>query len=137
EKIFDLLTDPRRHRDLDGSGAVRDPVGEPDRLVLGSRFGMSMHVGLPYRMVSTVIEYEPNRRLAWQTHGPTRLGRYVAGRVWRYELEPVGDATLVRESWDISRESWLTLPLVRGQAAVTRANIAATLARIEELVAGR
>ena len=134
EAIFELLVDPRRHRDIDGSGSVRDARGEPQRLGLGSSFGMSMKIGVPYSMVSTVIEYEENRRLAWQTRGPTPLGRFVAGRIWRYELEPADGGTLVRESWDISQESPLTKPLVRRSAAETRKNMAATLARIEELV---
>jgi hypothetical protein len=85
-------------------------------------------------MVSTVIEYEENRRIAWQTHGPTRIGKHVGGRIWRYELEPVDGGTLVRESWDISQESALTKPAVRRAAGQTRKNMAATLRRIEELV---
>jgi uncharacterized protein YndB with AHSA1/START domain len=134
EAIFDLIADPSRHRDIDGSGTVRNAKGEPQRLALGSRFGMSMKMGMPYSMVSTVIEFEENRRLAWQTRGPSALGRLVAGRIWRYELEPVEGGTLVRESWDISQESALTKPAVRRAGAVTRKNMAATLARIEELV---
>jgi uncharacterized protein YndB with AHSA1/START domain len=134
EAIFELLVDPRRHRDIDGSGSVRDAKGEPEKLELGSKFGMSMKIGLPYSMVSTVVEYEPNRRIAWQTRGPTPIGQYVAGRIWRYELEPVEGGTLVRESWDITHESPMTKPLVRRGAAATRKNMAATLARIEELV---
>ena len=38
EAIFDLLADPKRHREIDGSGTVRDPRGTVDRLKLGSRF---------------------------------------------------------------------------------------------------
>src|SRR5215212_7794352 len=87
--IFDLLADPSRHRDIDGSGTVRNAKRVPERLGLGSRFGMSMKLGLPYSMVSTVVEFEEDRRIAWQTRGPTPLGRFVAGRIWRYELEPV------------------------------------------------
>lgn len=134
EAIFALLVDPRRHRDIDGSGSVRDAKGDPDELELGSTFGMSMKIGLPYSMVSTVVEYEPDRRIAWQTRGPTPIGRYVAGRIWRYELEPAEGGTLVRESWDITHESPVTKPLVRRGAAATRKNMAATLARIEELL---
>ncbi|MGH3577911.1 MAG: SRPBCC family protein [Mycobacterium sp.] len=134
EAIFALLADPRRHRDIDGSGSVRDAKGDPDRLVLGSRFGMSMHIVVPYSMVSTVIEYEEDRRLAWQTHGPTPIGRFVAGRIWRYELEPVEGGTMVREEWDISAESPITRPIVKRAAAATRKNMEATLARIEQLV---
>ena len=134
QAIFALLVDPRRHREIDGSGTVRDPQGESQTLVLGSRFGMSMRMGMPYSMVSTVIEYEPDRRLAWQTRGPTPLGRYVAGRIWRYELEPVEGGTRVRESWDITQESPITRPVVRMAAETTRQNMAATLERIEAVV---
>jgi len=136
EAIFDLLADPRRHRDIDGSGTVRDAQGEPQRLAMGSKFGMKMHLGLPYAMVSTVIEYEENRRIAWQTRGPTRVGAVVGGRIWRYELEPVDGGTKVAESWDISEESWFTKPLVRKGANDARKNMTATLARIEEALAG-
>jgi len=131
--IFALLTDVNRHRDIDGSGTVRDARGEPDRLQLGSTFGMSMKMGMPYSMVSTVIEFEEDRRIAWQTRGPTPLGKFVAGRIWRYELEPVDGGTLVRESWDITQESMATKPLVRRAADETRKNMAKTLERIEEL----
>lgn len=134
EAIFALISDPNRHRDFDGSGMVREAKRVPDHLTLGSTFGMSMHLVLPYSMVSTVIEYEENRRLAWQTRGPMWIGSHFGGRIWRYELEPVSGGTRVRESWDISQESAVTKPLVRRGAADTRKNMAATLARIEELV---
>ena len=135
EPIFALLVDPERHRDIDGSGTVRGTKGGAERLQLGSTFGMSMRMGMPYSMVSKVVEYEENRRLAWQTRGPTALGRVVGGRIWRYELVPAEGGTLVRESWDISQESPLTKPLVRLTAgSATRKNMAATLERIEQLV---
>jgi uncharacterized protein YndB with AHSA1/START domain len=136
EAIFAYLTDPQKHREIDGSGTVRDAKGESQRLQLGSAFGMSMKMGLPYSMVSTVIEYEENRRIAWQTHGPTRIGKHVGGRIWRYELEPVEGGTLVRESWDISQESAATRPIVRQGAKKTRENMAKTLERIDQLVTG-
>lgn len=134
--IFAFLVDPRKHREIDGSGTVRDAKGEPQRLALGRSFGMSMKMGLPYSMVSTVIEYEENRRIAWQTHGPTKIGRFVGGRIWRYELEPVDGGTRVRESWDIRQESAATRPIVRKGAEKTRKDMAATLERIDELVTG-
>jgi uncharacterized protein YndB with AHSA1/START domain len=134
EKIFELIADPERHRDIDGSGTVREAKGESQKLELGSKFGMSMKMGVPYSMVSTVVEYEPNRRLAWQTRGPGAIGRHVAGRIWRYELEPVDGGTRVRESWDIRQESAVTKPVVRLGAKKTRENMEKTLARIEELV---
>jgi uncharacterized protein YndB with AHSA1/START domain len=135
EAIFALLADPARHRDIDGSGSLVRAKGASTPLRLGSTFGMSMKMGVPYSMSNTVIEYEENRRIAWQTRGGGRIGRMVGGRIWRYELEPAGGGTLVRESWDISQESRITKPLVRKGGAHTRDNMAATLTRIEELLA--
>ena len=134
ERIFDLLADPVRHHDIDGSGSVVGAKEGSQRLGLGSTFGMSMRIGMPYSMVNTVIEFEENRRIAWQTRGPTLLGRFVGGRIWRYELEPKDGGTLVRESWDITEESPATKPVVRRSANATRRNMAATLERIEQLV---
>ena len=76
--IFDLLADPSRHHEIDGSGSVRDAKEGSRRLALGDRFGMSMKLGLPYSMVSEVIEFEPDRRIAWQTF-PPGPGRYLLG----------------------------------------------------------
>ena len=134
EAIFALIADPSRHPEIDGSGSVRQAKGEPQRLRLGSRFGMSMRLGIPYGTVNTVVEYEENRRLAWQTFPHVPLGRYFAGRIWRYELEPVEGGTLVRESWDITRESPLTKPLVKRAGDYTRKNMTFTLVRIDEVL---
>ncbi len=135
EAIFALLADATRHKDIDGSGTVVEAKGDPEPLAMGSTFGMSMKMGLPYSMVSTVIEFEPNRRIAWQTRGPGKIGGHVGGRIWRYELEPTEGGTLVRESWDISQESALTKPVVKMFAAKeTGKNIAKTLERIEQVV---
>jgi len=135
EKIFELLADPRRHRDIDGSGTVRgvkgDAKDQAEPLTLGSRFGMSMKLGIPYSMVSEVIEFEDGRRIAWQTWPPIG-GRLAGGRIWRYELEPVDGGTRVRESWDISQEK--IKAVVRPARKRTREAMERTLARIEELV---
>src|SRR6476469_9705765 len=60
EKIFDLLADPARHRETDGSGTVRDAKSGSERLALGSTFGMSMKMGIPYSMVSEGIDFYEN-----------------------------------------------------------------------------
>lgn len=134
EAIFALLADPTRHRDIDGSGTVRQAKGAAGRLGLGSTFGMSMKMGMPYSMANTVVEYEENRRIAWQTHGPGAVGGKIGGRIWRYVLEPVDGGTVVTESWDPTQESVLTRPLIGLTAGKTRSNMEATLARIEELL---
>ena len=134
DRIFALIADPRRHREIDGSGTVRDVRKLPDKVELGSKFGMSMKVGVPYSMESTVIEYEEGRRLAWQTRPPGRIpGKLAGGRIWRYELEPVEGGTRVRESWDISQE--VVKAIVRPARRRTIVAMNATLERIEAILA--
>ncbi|MHB8341160.1 MAG: SRPBCC family protein [Mycobacteriales bacterium] len=136
ERIFELVADPRRHMDIDGSGTVHEATEVPERLSLGATFGMNMHFGGPYTMTSTIVEFEEGRRIAWQSRPPAgsaRWRRLFGGRIWRYELEPVETGTRVRESWDLTEERLRTLVL--GYRRKTRANMQATLQRIERLVA--
>ena len=134
ERIFAILADPSRHSEIDGSGTVRGMKSPAQELALGSKFGMSMKLGVPYSMESTVIEFEPNRRIAWQTRPPGRIpGKLAGGRIWRYELEPVEGGTRVRESWDISQE--VVKVLVKPARGKTIKAMADTLERIEKLLA--
>jgi uncharacterized protein YndB with AHSA1/START domain len=138
DKIFDVVADPRRHHQIDGSGTVREAKNAPERLSMGARFGMSMKLGMPYSMVSEVIEFDDGKRIAWQTRPPGALwARMFGGRIWRYELEPTADGTLVRESWDVSQEKGPVKRLLRFDRTreQTRASMAATLAKIDALVA--
>ena len=93
DEIFDLLADPRRHGEIDGSGTVQGAqVSAPERLSEGATFGMKMKLGVPYPMTNTVVEFVENERIAWR-----HLGRHV----WRYTLEPVEDGrTKVTEEFD-------------------------------------
>jgi len=136
EAIFDLVADAARHPDIDGSGTVkRAKPGAPQRLGLGSTFGMSMHMGINYSMTNTVVEFEENRRIAWQARPGGVLGKFLAGRIWRYELEPVDGGTRVRESWDVSKDHQRALLKLGKLPDTTRTNMERTLARIEELTA--
>ena len=134
--IFALLSDCGRHHEIDGSGTVR---GSKDvasgQLGLGSTFGMKMRLGVPYSTSNTVIEFEKDRRIAWQTGIGGFASHFAGGRIWRYELEPAGDGTLVRESWDLSQDKMRGfLRLVA--AANTKKAMEKTLERIDELVGG-
>ena len=103
--IFAIVADASRHPEIDGSGSVKQvKPGAPERLALGSTFGMSMKLGVPYSMSNKVIEFEPDKRIAWQTTFAGPLGRLIGGRIWRYELEASGSGTLVRETWDITQD---------------------------------
>ena len=83
EKIFDVLSDATQHSVIDGSGMLQGKRPEaPQRLALGTTFGMSMKMlHMPYSTVNRVVEFEMNRRIAWQT-GPTGfMERLIAGRI--------------------------------------------------------
>jgi uncharacterized protein YndB with AHSA1/START domain len=133
-RIFELVANPQRHQDIDGSGTVRTAVGASAPLTVGSTFGMNMDFGGSYTMTSTVIELEPDRVIAWQSRpapGSSKWRYLFGGRIWRYELEPVEGGTVVRESWDLSQERLRIL--VWGYRRKTHANMLATLERIDAI----
>jgi uncharacterized protein YndB with AHSA1/START domain len=133
--IFAVLADPSRHQEIDGSGTVREAAGGSQQVTLGSKFGMSMKMGIPYSMENEIIEFEQDRRIAWQTRPSIKfMRRFVGGRIWRYELEPVEGGTLVRESWDISQEK--VKKGVQSMRGRTREAMTKTLERIEQVVTG-
>ena len=132
QEVFDLLADPRRHRELDGSGTVRDAaVGGPQRLSPGAVFGMHMKAGAPYSMTNTVVEFEEGRRIAWQPRPTNAVARKaIGGRIWRYELEPVPGGTRVKETWDIRHER--VPPLLLPLRPLTKISMVRTLTRLQQ-----
>jgi uncharacterized protein YndB with AHSA1/START domain len=132
--IFAILADPAQHRLIDGSGTVRNADAGSQRLTLGATFGMSMKMGIGYRMINTVVEFEEDRLIAWQPRPASKLlALTIGGRIWRYELESRNGGTLVKETWDIRQEK---LPfMVRPLAKSTKKGMEATLERIEQTVA--
>ena len=132
--IFAVLSDASRHPDIDGSGTlVRAKEGAPSHLALGSTFDMSMKMGVPYSMTNTVVEFEQDRRIAWQTKLAGPLGRFVGGRIWRYELDETDGATTVTETWDITKDKQAFL-LKRGKLGrQTAAAMSKTLDRLADL----
>jgi uncharacterized protein YndB with AHSA1/START domain len=95
ERIFALLTDPAQHPLIDGTGSVLAvQAGGPDRLTLGSKFGMDMKISAPYKILNTVVEYDQDRLIAW---------RHFYGHRWRWQLTRLGDGrTEVTETFDWS-----------------------------------
>jgi uncharacterized protein YndB with AHSA1/START domain len=134
-EIFEILADPARHPDIDGSGSVRSVrTGTPARLSLGARFAMDMRIGARYRITNQVVEFEEGRRIAW---------RHFNGHVWRYVLTPeaansagVGEngRTLVTEQWDPTTAKHRRLLSLLGFPGRNRRGMQATLLRLAELV---
>ncbi len=91
--VFDLLADPNRHHEIDGSGTVKSAQpSAPSRLSPGAKFGMKMKRGVPYSMTNTVVDFVENEEIAW---------RHMGSHVWRYSLEAVDNGhTKVTEEFD-------------------------------------
>ena len=90
--IFDLLADPRRHGEIDGSGSIQSAqINAPERLSLNATCGMQMKIGVRYKITNTVVEFEENKTIAW---------RHFGGHIWRYILEPADGGTKVTEQFD-------------------------------------
>jgi hypothetical protein len=109
--IFEVLANPQRHMDFDGSGMLRGAVLDRPISDIGDTFTMKMHrLGDDYLMLNYVVEFETDRRIFWEpapgdpsrTEGddPSKVG-IPAGYRWGYILTPDGDdATVVTEVFD-------------------------------------
>ena len=103
--IFEILADPKKHTELDGSGMLRGALTDTVVSGVGDVFVLKMYfdpLGGDYEMANHVVDYEQNRRIVWQ---PQRndIDQPSWRQLWGYELTPDGDATLVTETFDGSR----------------------------------
>lgn len=134
QEIFAILTDPGRHLEIDGSGMLRGAIDAVPVSGPGDVFAMKMYhkeFG-DYEMNNTVVEYQPDRLIAWE---PAR--RDMAAESWhyrwRYELVPEEDGTTaVTESFDLSH-SPAEARRATDDGAVWIEAITETLARLERL----
>jgi len=109
--IFEIVANPQRHMDFDGSGMLRGAVLDRPISDVGDTFTMKMHrLGDDYLMLNYVVEFEPGRRIFWEPapgdpsraegDDPSKVG-VPAGYRWGYILTPDGDdATVVTEVFD-------------------------------------
>src|SRR5579884_3049899 len=109
--IFELLADPQRHVEFDGSSMAREAIFDHPISRVGDTFTMKMHrLGDDYLMINYVVEFEPGRRIFWEPapgdpsraegNDPSKVG-IPAGYRWGYTLAPAGDdATVVTEVFD-------------------------------------
>jgi uncharacterized protein YndB with AHSA1/START domain len=104
QDLFDVLSNPQRHPELDGSGFVVSDE-KTDRITgTGQVFRMNMtgdHMGGDYQTDNTVTGYEKNHLLAWQT-APADTD--PPGWEWVWQLEAQGsDSTAVTLTYDWSK----------------------------------
>jgi len=112
--IFQVLANPARHLELDGSGSLRGAVSPTMISGVGDVFVMKMHFAHlgDYEMNNHVVEYEPDRRLGWEPEAgrghpaaaPDSSDPPRWGHRWSYQLTPDGpDATVVTEIYDCTQ----------------------------------
>lgn len=109
--VFALLADPARHTELDGAGYLRGLESSPSPVTgVGDAFVMNMNQeGLgDYRMRSEVVDFEPDRRIAWAPaiEPPGALAHLIggvdpSGHTYGWELRPTADGrTEVTHTYD-------------------------------------
>jgi uncharacterized protein YndB with AHSA1/START domain len=98
ERVFAVLSDPANHTDIDGAGMLRGLVSSPGPVGgVGDSWVMDMNqpnLG-DYQMRSEVIDFEPDRRIAWAPaiHPPDSMAHLIGdldfrGYHYAWELEP-------------------------------------------------
>ena len=146
--IFEILANPQRHRDFDGSDMLRGADINRPISGVGDTFTMKMHrLGRDYLMVNYVVEFDQDRCISWEpapgdvpTAGgdPSKVG-IPAGYRWGYILRPDGDdATVVTEVFDCGPEENRQHLLSDGGAWINGRNsvlesLAGTLERLENI----
>ena len=123
-RVFSVVANPHMHAVIDGTKSVKSVIKGPEKLALGEKFGMNMHIGIDYRITNTVIEFEENKRIAWR-----HLGRWI----WRYEFTELSpNQTVVTESFDGTKTPlnwWLR---ARKAYPYVQKAVAKTLVRLKE-----
>lgn len=135
DEVFDVLSNPRRHVELDGSGFVRSGDRTNRVQAVGDVFTMEMsgdHMGGDYRTDNHVTGYDKNSLLAWQT---APEGTEPPGWEWVWQLTATGpDATEVTLTYDWAKVTdkellkKISFPLVtEDQLEASLANLAAAV----------
>lgn len=103
QDIFEILSNPERHPEIDGSGMVRSDY-KTDRISgTGQMFTMNQFwdkMGGEYKTDNYVVGFDENKLLAWKT---APAGEEPPGWQWVWELESTGsDETRVSVTYDWS-----------------------------------
>lgn len=88
-EIFDILSNPQRHAETDGSGMVVS-ADQGDRLKnVGDTFTMNMiKEDGDYQTTNEVFAIQENKLIGWKNVENTTAGVKV-GAKWLYKLEPI------------------------------------------------
>jgi uncharacterized protein YndB with AHSA1/START domain len=119
--VFEFVRRPANHAEISGDGSVQAANKGPEVLGAGDRFGMSMKVGVPYRITSKVVEFEPDRRIAWC---------HLGGHRWRWEMEPASAGARVTLTYDQSTAKFPPALRIMGYPERHRENVERSVANV-------
>jgi uncharacterized protein YndB with AHSA1/START domain len=143
DRVFALVSDPKQHHAIDGSGHLQGTPSGPVTGV-GQVFTMEMYredLG-PWRTINTVTEFEPGTVIAWAPSLDRSFECPVTqmladittgGHTYAYRLRETTEGTDVRLTYD-----WSTITDPRFEALVcpfvSREQLMATLDRLADAV---
>jgi hypothetical protein len=143
-RIFEIVANPQRHIDFDGSEMLRGAVFNRPISGVGDAFTMKMNfdrLGGDYLMLNYVVEFEADRRVFWEpapgdlppADGEPAAVGIPAGHRWGFILTPDGDdATIVTEVFDYGYASEELRQAVRAGGEWVEA-ITASLEKLEKI----
>ena len=144
--LFGILAEPANHPHIDGSGMIREAVSGTAVAQVGDVFVMKMNNDQfgDYEMTSHVVEYEPDRLIAWEPIMSGAAREEVKANIgfktehrWTYELASAADgSTLVTETYDCSRApAWMRA--ATGGGELWSPAMTESLAKLEQMASGQ
>ena len=135
--IFDVLTLPARHREIDGSGFVVSDERTQRITEPGQVFTMNMtgdHMGGDYQTENHVVGYDRNHLVAWKT---APAGSEPPGWEWVWELTAEGpDVTDVTLTYDWGTVTDAEIVKAVHFPLVSRKQLEDSLAKLAATVSG-
>lgn len=132
--VFDVLSNPRRHPEFDGSGFMRSTQNADRITASGQVFTMDMEaerMGGEYRTDNHVVGYDENKLLAWKT---APEGTEPKGWQWVWELNAIDpNTTEVTHTYDWEQVD--DKKLLEMLPAVSEEALEGSLAKLAEAVA--
>lgn len=134
--LFDVLSNPQRHAELDGSGFVRSDEKTDRITATGQVFRMNMtgaHAGGDYQTDNHVTGYDKDKLLAWQT---APVDADPPGWQWVWQLAPQGpdstDVTLTYDWSNVGDDFGKRVPF----PFISETQLEDSLAKLSEAVSG-
>ncbi|MEV7088503.1 nuclear transport factor 2 family protein [Streptomyces sp. NPDC093085] len=133
ERLFAVLSDPRRHPELDVTGLLRHAETSRPVDAVGDTFVMAMHhdEAGDYQIENHVVAFAENQVIAWEPGPP---GERPIGHRFTWRLTPADDGrTEVTQTCDwtaVSHPAW-----VARMPVVSAADLEGSLTRLAEVAA--